>query len=56
MSLVLRLYSLALVLAQPMLRRKLARRGQREPGYLTAVEERFGHYTQPAEKIGRAHV
>lgn len=48
-QLVRRLYSLAMVLAQPMLRRKLARRGRREPGYLTAVEERFGHYTQPAE-------
>lgn len=48
-QLLLRLYSLAMVLAQPMLRRKLARRGQREPGYLAAVEERFGHYTQPAE-------
>lgn len=49
MSLVLRLYSLAMVLAQPMLRRKLARRGQQEPGYLAAVEERFGRYTQSAE-------
>lgn len=48
-KLVLRLYSLAMVLAQPLLRRKLARRGQQEPGYLAAVEERFGHYTQPAE-------
>ena len=32
---------------QPMLRRKLARRGQQEPGYLEAVPERFGHYSQP---------
>ncbi|RZL92081.1 MAG: 3-deoxy-D-manno-octulosonic acid transferase, partial [Variovorax sp.] len=40
------LYSLALVLAQPLLRRKLRRRGQQEPGYLQAVPERFGHYTQ----------
>ena len=39
-----------MTLAQPLLRRKLARRGQQEPGYLEAIEERFGHYTQPAEK------
>lgn len=42
------LYSLALWLAQPLLRRKLARRGRSEPGYLQAIPERFGHYTQPA--------
>lgn len=42
------LYSLALWAAQPLLRRKLARRGVQEPGYLVAPEERFGHYaTQP---------
>ena len=35
--------------AQPLLRRKLARRAQAEPGYAVAVPERFGHYTQPAE-------
>lgn len=38
------LYSLAMRAAQPLLRRKLARRGAQEPGYLVAVEERFGHY------------
>ena len=38
------LYSLATWLAQPLLRRKLRRRGHAEPGYLLAVEERFGHY------------
>ena len=38
------LYSLAMWAAQPLLRRKLARRGVQEPGYLEAVEERFGHY------------
>jgi len=43
-----RLYSLFMTLAQPLLRRKLARRGVSEPGYLEAVPERFGHYTQPA--------
>ena len=43
------LYSVAVTLGQPLLRRKLARRGQQESGYLEAVDERFGHYTQPAE-------
>ncbi len=43
------LYSVFTTLGQPLLRRKLARRGQQESGYLEAVEERFGHYTQPAE-------
>lgn len=38
------LYSLALRAAQPLLRRKLRRRGRAEPGYLVAVEERFGAY------------
>ncbi len=40
------LYSLLMVLAQPALRRKLARRGLQEPGYLEAVEERFGYYSE----------
>lgn len=39
------LYSVVMWLAQPLLRRKLARRGLQEPGYLVAVPERFGHYT-----------
>jgi 3-deoxy-D-manno-octulosonic-acid transferase len=39
------LYSLALWLAQPFLRRKLAKRSVEEPGYGVAVEERFGRYT-----------
>ena len=43
------LYSALMTLGQPLLRRKLARRGQQEPGYLEAIEERFGHYRQPAE-------
>ena len=49
MSVALRLYSFIMRLGQPLLRRKLARRGRTEPGYLEAIEERFGHYTQPAE-------
>ncbi|MDO8252401.1 MAG: 3-deoxy-D-manno-octulosonic acid transferase [Rhodoferax sp.] len=42
------LYALLMRLAQPLLRRKLGRRGLQEPGYLEAVEERFGHYTASA--------
>jgi len=42
-------YSLLMWLAQPFLRAKLARRGQAEPGYLEAIEERFGNYTDAAE-------
>lgn len=41
-------YSLLVWLAQPLLRRKLARRAVAEPGYAVAVPERFGHYSQPA--------
>lgn len=40
-------YSALTTLVQPLLRRKLARRGRAEPGYLDHVPERFGHYTQP---------
>ena len=40
-------YSLLMWLAQPLLRRKLARRGRQEPGYLHALPERFGHYGSP---------
>ena len=35
-------------LAQPLLRRKLRRRGRQEPGYLAHVPERFGRYSVPA--------
>ena len=44
-----KLYSLLMWAAQPFLRRKLRRRGQAEAGYLEAVNERFGFYTQPPE-------
>ncbi len=40
------LYSLLVMLLQPVLRWKLQRRGRREAGYLHAIEERFGHYGQ----------
>ena len=43
------LYSLLMVAAQPLLRRKLRRRGAAEPGYLEAVEERFGRYVSDVE-------
>ncbi|MES3011951.1 MAG: glycosyltransferase N-terminal domain-containing protein, partial [Pseudomonadota bacterium] len=46
-----KLYSLLMWAAQPFLRRKLVRRGQAEAGYLEAVDERFGFYTQPAEAV-----
>lgn len=45
----LALYSLLTWLAQPLLRRKLRRRGREEPGYLQAVDERFGRYGVPAQ-------
>ncbi len=48
-SLMLGLYSALMWLGQPLLRRKLARRGVEEPGYGEAAEERFGHYHHPAE-------
>ncbi len=44
---LLRLYGWLTWLAQPLLRRKLARRAVAEPGYGAHVSERFGHYTQP---------
>ena len=48
---VLALYSGLMRLAQPLLRRKMARRAVQEPGYGEAVDERFGRYTQPREKV-----
>ncbi|MDB5967170.1 MAG: Three-deoxy-D-manno-octulosonic-acid transferase-like protein [Polaromonas sp.] len=46
---ILALYSVLMWLAQPFLRRKLARRSLQEPGYSEAAGERFGRYSQPAE-------
>ena len=48
-AVVRKLYSLLMWAAQPFLRRKLVRRGRVEAGYLEAVDERFGFYTQAAE-------
>ena len=42
-------YSLVMSGVQPLLRRKLRRRGVAEPGYLQHVDERFGIYPEPAE-------
>jgi 3-deoxy-D-manno-octulosonic-acid transferase len=41
------LYSAVMWLAQPLLILKLKRRGATEPGYLQAMNERFGRYTHP---------
>ena len=49
MGLMQQAYNAALWAAQPLLRRKLARRAVAEPLYGQAIPERFGHYTQPAE-------
>ena len=38
------LYSVLMRVAQPFVRARLKRRGAQEPGYLLAMEERFGHY------------
>ncbi len=38
------LYSWLMLLAQPLLRRKLRHRGKQEPGYLLHIDERFGRY------------
>lgn len=46
------LYAVAMWLAQPLLRRKLRRRGAQEPGYLSHLDERFGRYAQPAPPPG----
>ena len=43
------LYSLLMWLAQPLMRRRLARRAVAEPGYAHAIDERLGHYTQPKQ-------
>lgn len=49
---MLALYSALMWCAQPLLRRKLARRGRAEPGYLAHREERFGYYTSPPSDTG----
>jgi 3-deoxy-D-manno-octulosonic-acid transferase len=49
---MLQIYSLVMWSLQPLLRRKLQRRGQKEVGYLHAIEERFGNYIQGSTQTG----
>lgn len=49
---MLPIYSAAMWALQPLLRRKLQRRGREEAGYLQAIDERFGHYMQPPTEGG----
>ncbi len=51
------LYSLVVWALQPLLRAKLKRRGRDEAGYLVAIGERFGHFSQaPADAGAPARV
>ena len=45
------LYSVVTWGAQPLLRRKLRRRAQAEPGYGQAIGERFGRYPAPIDSL-----
>ena len=45
-------YSLLMWLAQPLLRARLRQRGVAEPGYLAAIDERFGRYGGGAAPSG----
>jgi 3-deoxy-D-manno-octulosonic-acid transferase len=47
---VLGLYSALMRLAQPLLKRRMARRAKQEPGYGEATGERFGYFTQAPER------
>ena len=47
------IYSCVMWALQPLLRRKLQQRARKEPGYLHAIEERFGHYTQARPQATR---
>ncbi len=49
-------YALLMQALQPLLRRKLQRRGRTEPGYLQQVPERFGHYDTPPAQAGAVWV
>ena len=54
--LALRAYAAMMRALQPLLRRKLRRRGRQEPGYLMNVPERFGFYDGLAPEPGRIWV
>ena len=49
-------YGLVMRALQPLLRRKLRRRGQQEPGYLDHMPQRFGFYEGVAPEPGRIWV
>lgn len=55
-SLLLRLYGAFTTAVQPLVRRKLRRRAEAEPGYGVAVEERFGHYDDATTGEGQCWV
>ena len=46
------IYSMFMRLAQPFVRARLLRRGALEPGYLKAMDERFGRYASPPPAPG----
>ena len=54
--LALRAYAAMMRALQPLLRRKLRRRGRQEPGYLMNVPERFGFYDGLPPEPGRIWV
>ncbi len=51
-ALTLAAYGLLMRALQPLLRRKLLRRGQQEPGYLQHVPQRWGFYDNPPPAPG----
>ena len=50
------LYSLLMWLSLPLLRRKLKRRGELEPGYQQHIEERFGRYAPEAGQVNGGYL
>ncbi len=54
--LTLSAYGVVMRALQPLLRRKLRRRGQQEPGYLAHITERFGFYDEAPPEPGRVWV
>lgn len=54
--LALGVYGVLMRSLQPLLRRKLRRRGQQEPGYLMHMPQRFGFYDQAPPAPGRIWV
>lgn len=54
--LVLAVYGAVMRSLQPLLRRKLRRRGQQEPGYLAHMPQRFGCYDEAPPAPGRVWV